>query len=163
VRSGAKRVGSLKQQFVPIIYPMAKSDAWRSLSGSAVKVYVELHTRFNGGNNGELSLSLDEAARLLRIGKATAQRAFAELEEKGFVRMTKRGTWYGRRATTYRLTSKPHGPNNPTNEWKRWKRQNSLKQHRKSGDASVPEWIDSCINEPALAPSKISIGPTENP
>jgi predicted ArsR family transcriptional regulator len=49
---------------------------------------------------------LDEAARLLGIGKGTAQRAFAELQEKGFLRMTRKGQWYGRRATTWRTTDK---------------------------------------------------------
>ena len=68
------------EQFVPVPYPMAHSAAWRSLSGPAVKVYVELRSRFNGGNNGELSLSLDEASRLLGISKSTAKRAFAELK-----------------------------------------------------------------------------------
>jgi DNA-binding transcriptional regulator YhcF (GntR family) len=47
--------------------------------------------RYNGGNNGDLSLSLDEAARLLGIGKATAARAFAELEAKGFIVMRRGG------------------------------------------------------------------------
>ena len=67
-------------QFVPILYDMAASIAWLSLSGAAIKVYVELPAAlFNGGNNGDL-LSLDEAARLLNLGKATVARAFAELE-----------------------------------------------------------------------------------
>ena len=42
-----------------------KSAAWRALGGSAIKVYLELHSRYWGGNNGKLSLSLEEGARLL--------------------------------------------------------------------------------------------------
>ncbi len=71
-------------QYFVLPYGVAQSAAWRSMSGPAVKVWVELRCRFNGSNNGRLTLSLDEAARLLGIGKATAQRAFAELEAKGF-------------------------------------------------------------------------------
>jgi hypothetical protein len=78
-------------QFVPISYDMAVSIAWLSLSGAAIKVYVELRRLYNGGNNGELSLSLDEAARLLHLDKATVARALAELGAKGFIRMTARG------------------------------------------------------------------------
>jgi predicted transcriptional regulator len=99
---------------------MAESAAWRSLSGTAVKVYVELRRRYNGGNNGDLSLSLDEAARLLHLGKATVGRAFVELEAKGFVRMTSRGRWYGRQATTYAVTDRPVGKNPPMNAWRAW-------------------------------------------
>src|SRR6516225_31029 len=87
-----------EDQFFALSYAMARSPAFRSLSGAALKVFLEVRTRFNGGNNGELSLSLDEAARLLGIGKGTAQRAFAELQEKGFLRMIQRGQGYGRRA-----------------------------------------------------------------
>ena len=152
-------------QFVAIFYPMAKSDAWRSLSGQAVKVFIELHSRYNGGNNGDLSLSLDEAARMLRIGKGTAQRAFRELEEKGFIVVNKRGTWYGRRATTYRVTCKPHGPSNPTNEWKYWSR--PISADRRTTDqknrSSVLKWVDDCLDEPALVPTKNPMGPPQNP
>jgi len=52
---------------------------------------VELRRHYNGGNNGDLSLSLDEAAGLLHLGKATVARAFGELEAKGTIRMTARG------------------------------------------------------------------------
>ena len=107
-------------QFVPIPVDMARSAAWRSLTGTAVKVYIELRSRYNGGNNGDLSLSLDEAARLLGIGKATAQRAFAELEKKGFIKLTKRGRWYGRMASTYAATDRPHGTHPQTNDWRGW-------------------------------------------
>jgi predicted ArsR family transcriptional regulator len=100
---------------------MAESAAWRSLSGAAVKVYVETRRRFNGGNNGKLSLSLDEAARLLHLGKATVARAFAELVDKGFIVMTARGRWYGRQATTYAVTDRPAGRNPPTNAWRTWR------------------------------------------
>jgi hypothetical protein len=114
------RRGKPEDQYFGLFYPMARSPAFRSLSGAALKVFIELRTRFNGCNNGDLSLSLDEAARLLGIGKATAQRAFAELAEKGFIAMTKKGQWYGRRATTWRATDKGCNGELPTNDWKRW-------------------------------------------
>lgn len=109
------------EQFLPIPYTMARSTAWRSLSGPAIKVWIELRTRFDGNNNGKLSLSLDEAARLLGMGKATAQRAFAELEEKGFIKMTKRGQWYGRLATEWAVTDRHHNGHLPTRDWQKWK------------------------------------------
>jgi hypothetical protein len=108
------------EQYLTISYPMARSTAWRSLSGVAIKVFIELHTRFHGGNNGKLSLSLDEAARVLGIGKATAARAFEELQAKGFIALKKRGRWYGRRASEYALTTKMCDGMLATNDWRRW-------------------------------------------
>ena len=46
---------------------MLKSSAWRSLSGNALRVWFELHSLFNGGNNGRLSLSMAEASEALGI------------------------------------------------------------------------------------------------
>src|SRR3546814_1162748 len=83
---------------------MAQSIAFRSLSGAALKVFIELRCRYNGGNNGALTLSMDEGARLLGISKMTVHRALKELQEKGLVKMTRRGQWYGRVATTWATT-----------------------------------------------------------
>ena len=108
------------EQYVKLSYRMLRSDAWRSLGGPAVKVYFELRTRYMGGNNGQLTLSLDEAARLLKLGKATVGRALTELQAKGFIVMTKRGKWYGRQATEYAVTDKPVNGLPATNAWKNW-------------------------------------------
>lgn len=59
-------------QYAPLSYDLLKSPAWRSLSGAAVKVFLELRTRFHGANNGRLILSLEKAARLLGMGKRKA-------------------------------------------------------------------------------------------
>ena len=81
-------------QYLPLPYSQLRSPAWRSLSGSAVRVWLELHTRFNGSNNGAVRLSYAEAAEALGIGKATAQRAFKQLQERGFLVLEKEGNWY---------------------------------------------------------------------
>lgn len=114
----------MEEQYAPLPYPLLKSKAWRSLSGAAVKVYLELHTRFNGGNNGQLHLSMNEAAEALGIGKATVQRAFAELQNRGFLVLTNPGNWYHRRAHDWRLTTKATmtvaGSVAATNDWRAW-------------------------------------------
>lgn len=110
------------QQFLKLFYDMAQSEACRSLSGPALKVWLELRCRFNGRNNGDLSLSLDQASCLLGIGKATAQRAFKELEQKGFIKMVELGQWYGRKATTWQVTDCSYQGHPPSNEWGLWRR-----------------------------------------
>ncbi len=108
-------------QFVPLPYTMVDSEAFMSLSGAALRVYVLLHRRYNGTNNGDLSLSLEEGAKLLGLGKETVRRAFAELEEKGFIRKTRQGHFHGRMATTYAVTDREHGSKPPTNDWQKWR------------------------------------------
>ena len=109
------------EQYLPIPYSMARSAAFRSLNGNALKVWIELRSRFNGMNNGDLSVSMDEASRLLGIGKATAKRAFEELEAKSFIKMINKGSWYGRMATTWAVTDRSLKGEHATNDWKNWR------------------------------------------
>ena len=112
-------------QYVPLPYAQLKSPAWRALSGSAVKLWLELHTRFNGSNNGHLTLSFTEAANILSMSKGTVQRAYDELVDRGFLALVKQGNWYHRRAHEWRLTTKPmetpKGRVLATNNWKDWR------------------------------------------
>jgi hypothetical protein len=120
---GKSQRNTTKEQYTPLPYAQLKSEAWRSLSGAAVKVWLELHTRYNGSNNGKLHLSLNEAAENLGLGKATVQRAFVELETKGFLKLEKRGNWYSRRA------------HDATQDWHRWRRPKKTK-HGSQADPS---------------------------
>lgn len=121
-RRGNKKTG--EGQYAPLPYAMLKSDAWRHLSGAAVKVLLELHTRFNGSNNGKLRLSYAEAAEALGMGKATVQRAFRDLQDKGFLVLVREGNWYHRQAHEWRLTIRPvqlaKGKQVPTHDWRSW-------------------------------------------
>lgn len=122
-KRSSKKMG--EGQYAPLSYAMLKSDAWRHLSGAAVKVFLELHTRFNGSNNGKLRLSYAEAAEALGMGKATVQRAFRDLQDKGFLVLVREGNWYNRQAHEWRLTIKPmmlvKGKDLPTHDWRSWR------------------------------------------
>lgn len=131
-RRGRKGVREKGEQYAPLSYPMLHSPAWRSLRGSSTKVFLELRTRFHGHNNGKLILSVEEAARLLHMGKATVLAALGELVEKGFIVCTRKGQWYGRLASTWAVTDKGVDGNPPTNAWKQWKPDTVLKPNRKT-------------------------------
>lgn len=132
---------------MPLPYAQLKSAAWRDLSGSAVRLWLELHTRYNGGNNGALRLSYAEAGKLLGMGKATVQRAYDELVEKGFLAKVSNGNFYGRRAHEWRLTTKPKdkakGKEIATNDWRRYQ----PKKHKRGS---------------RLEPSHLALVPPEN-
>ncbi|NOC46365.1 hypothetical protein [Ruegeria sp. HKCCD7559] len=86
---------------------------------------MELHTRYNGGNNGTLTLSYAEAGELLGMGKATVQRAYKELVQHGFLVLEKEGNWYHRKAHEWRLTTKPmqrtKGREIASNDWRHFR------------------------------------------
>lgn len=103
---------------------MMRSDAWQHLSHAARSLYIELERRHNGANNGDLHMSIREAADLLRCSKNHAHACFKELEAKGFIRPGQRGAFSlkQRHATTWILTTYglPHDPR-PTKEFMSWR------------------------------------------
>lgn len=139
---GQNRKGRSKNegQFAKVTYAMLQSDAWRSLSGAAIKVYLELRTRFHGTNNGRLHLSLQSCADLLALSKSTAQRAYVELEEKGFIVKKRQGCFIGGCASEWALTELKLNDEPATHDWKHWRtaraRSSSKKQPRRP--RSVP-------------------------
>ena len=102
--------------------------AYRSLSIGARALLVELKRLYNGNNNGELFLSIREAAKRLNApnGKNLAAKLFDELQTKGWIRPNVAGDFKvktaagGGRATSWILTEFPVGNALATKDFMRW-------------------------------------------
>lgn len=115
-------------RFVMLEHWLLKTEAWRGMGPVPRALYVELAQRYNGSNNGEISMSTREAARLIHAAKDTVTKGFRELEEKGFVRKGRCGSfhWKTRHATTWVLTEHPMDDAEPTREFASWRSSNSV-------------------------------------
>ena len=132
-------------QYWQLPYSLAQSDAMRRLSGPALKVLIELRCRFNGFNNGRIILSYEEGAHFLGLSKTSVKRAFDELAAVGFIKLKKKGQWYGRKASEWIVTMIALDGYLATNEWKQWKPLKPLKPTRKTIPRyrnGIPECID---------------------
>jgi hypothetical protein len=89
------------EPFLRIPRSFAQSYEFRHLGSSAKGVLIELWSRFNGGNNGDLYLSYREAETSLGYGRHTTARAFKELQEGRFIRQTSRSHWTGKKASRW--------------------------------------------------------------
>lgn len=120
---GVNAMGRSKSdvQHFPMPYYMVKSITWRSLSPAAMKVFIELRCRFNGYNNGQITLSMEEGAHLLHMSKGTVKRALEELIDKGFIKRIRRGQWLGRIASEYAVTDARLNGHDATNDWRVWR------------------------------------------
>ena len=137
---GINRKGRSKTRgkFVALGEGLITSSAWRSLSGGAIRYYIELRRRFNGMNNGELHLSVREAMDALGMGTNTVLRAQRELVAKGFLRVKAEGGFYQRMATTWTLTDEPMGGATATHDYRKWTAEN-LKHRCRNGYRDVAE------------------------
>lgn len=92
-----------------------KSAAYRSLKPSARALLVEFKALFNGFNNGELFLSVRQAAKRLGCGKNLAAELIEQLRDRGFIRPNEVGAFNmkaaagGGKATSWILTEHPFG------------------------------------------------------
>lgn len=109
-------------RFLKLEHWIFKTPAWRSLPPASRALYVELAQRFNGSNNGEISLSVREAAQLVNIAKDTSSKSLHELEDKGFIRRHICGSfdWKFKHATTWILTEHPLDGQLATKEFASW-------------------------------------------
>lgn len=112
-----------------------ESAAYRSLRPAARALLVELKALFNGLNNGELFLSVREAAKRLGCGKNLAAELFEELQGRGFIRANEVGAFNMKsaarrgKATTWILTEHPFGNVTAgTRDFMRWQRPPSTKR-----------------------------------
>jgi hypothetical protein len=108
------------ERYMKIPHAMAWHPNWRTLPGIAVKVYLELFSRYNGFNNGELHLGCHEGKNLLGVSADTIHRALKRLTERGWIELSERGNHYLRKASEWRLTSFAAGEKSPTYAWRQW-------------------------------------------
>ncbi len=104
------------------------SAGYRSLSCYARVLLIELKRLYNGQNNGEIGLSVREAADRMGVGKNLAHKTFDELERAGFIVPMVEGAFRRkiRHATTWRLTEYGCSNDLPTKDFMRSEIQNTV-------------------------------------
>lgn len=140
-KKGRRKFGP---SFVQLYQYMLISEAWLSLRPAARAVYIELHRLYNGSNNGRLGLSVRRAAGRCRISKDTANGAFDELIERGFIAVVTKSAFSlkTRLATEYRVTCFPCDVTGalPTKDFTRWRGANQKQ-------TAVPNQTATVINQ----------------
>ncbi len=83
------------EHFAKLTRNTMETCAWRALSTTAQALYPWLLLEWRGpkaNNNSKISLSVRQAAERLGVGLDTANRAFQDLQAKGFLVITEFGT-----------------------------------------------------------------------
>jgi len=95
-----------RDQFLMIKGWEQTSPAFKALLPNDVRVYIELRRRYNGRNNGKISLSAREAGELLHKSHTTGARALIRLRAYGFIKIRKESTFDQKRMSReYELTA----------------------------------------------------------
>lgn len=110
-------------RYVKLNHWMLNTVAWRSLRPASRVLYIELAKLYNGSNNGDLWLSVRDAGKLIRVNKDTAASCFRELEDKGFIKRNRCGSfiWKLKQATTWILTEFDFQEDSATKDFTRWR------------------------------------------
>ena len=109
-------------RFVLLGHWMLRCEAWKRLSPYGRCLLIEFKRRYTSWNNGDIRLSVREAANCLHSGKDRARKALVELQECGFIQMSQRGSFHRKvpHATTWTLTEYEVDGREPTKDFIRW-------------------------------------------
>jgi hypothetical protein len=114
--------------FIALERYILRSLAWRSLSVIARALYIEIAFCHDGSNNDRIQMSVQNLANRLGMGKSSAARALNELQEKGFIEVSKQSSFSLKLklATEYRLAAFGCNVTNalPTKAFTRWQPEN---------------------------------------
>ncbi len=114
------------ERFARLPHSVLLSEAFRSLDLVARCQLLELVMIENGKNNGSLWLGVQDSTDRLGLADARpAMRAFDDLQDRGFTRMTKDAHFSVKAAETsrarcWRITWLPFDGAPPTNEWRNY-------------------------------------------
>lgn len=124
-RNRVKRAGGARF-WVQLEHWLLDTPSWRHLSTNARVIYVEIKRRYNGKNNGLISLSAREAGEAVNASQQTGARALVELSDHGFIEITEDST-FNRKvhiARRYRLTEaaddRPGFPKAASKDFLKW-------------------------------------------
>jgi hypothetical protein len=111
--------------FVPLLIATIDSPAWRAMSHGAQSLYVALKRRYNANidNNGEIFLSLRDAAQELQSHRDHIARWYRELQHYGFVVQMQPpclGAEGKGKTAHWRLTELAYIGKPPTRDFLRW-------------------------------------------
>ena len=75
---------------------------------------------YRPNRNGQLSLSVRNAEKLVHANKDTVSKAFDNLAANGFIELVRGEYWQEGKAREWRLTFEPCSGREPTDEWRAW-------------------------------------------
>ena len=151
------------ERHVRLHYWVLQCQAYRSLRPTARALLVELYALFNNFNNGQLFLSVREAATKLNVSPNTAMKAFAELVGHGFIKPHVKGafTLKERHATSWILTEFSHANQLPEKTFMRWPAQ--IQKPVAKFQADCVKFCDSDNAKAKVLPSSVAMVETEEP
>jgi hypothetical protein len=91
-RKGEK---SKSPRFTMLEHEICKSEAWKNLKGSSVKLYIVLrgkaYGRFDAARTNVIKLSYNEMIKETGLSVQSVRNAILELDEKGFIDVVEQG------------------------------------------------------------------------
>lgn len=139
-RSKARHRQKRDAKHVRLYWHEMECEAWRHASLGERCLYIELKYRFNGANNGHISMSQREAGELLNVRPHTAGDYFTGLIDKGFIALSQDSAFNMKRmAREWRLTEYPCDKTgwSATKDYRRWKAPKTFKSQCRSASQSV--------------------------
>src|ERR1700687_5221623 len=80
-----------RRRYLKIDDIVYQSEAFRTLPGGALKLWIDMRTQFKGSNNGNINATLSELVHRGWTSQGTLYRALPVLLERGLIARTRKG------------------------------------------------------------------------
>lgn len=100
---------------------MLKTEAYRSLGPYARCLLIEFCRKYDGHNNGYISMSIREAQALINCGRKCVEKGLKQLEDRGFIIKKTQGVFISGMASEWALTEFEIGTQSATKDFMRWR------------------------------------------
>lgn len=100
---------------------MLKSEAYRSLGPYARCLLIEFIRKYDGNNNGQISMSIREGQKLINKGRKCVEKGLFELQDRGFIIKKTQGLFISGMASEWALTEFEVNNKTPTKDFMKWK------------------------------------------
>jgi DNA-binding Lrp family transcriptional regulator len=124
-----------------LYFSVMESEAYRHLSGNALKVLLALVRLDNGTRNGNIAFSARRAADDTGLSARTCWAALKELQDKGFIRCTQKGSFSRKvqHASLWRYTwvAWPEGKIGPTRDFEKWRPEGKTRMQKLSSTDAI--------------------------
>lgn len=93
---------NVKETFVRLTHSLLMSNAFSNLKPYSIKLYLYMLDWAKGGIQVEYTITLAEKI----LPSSTAQKAFKNLIDNGFIEISKKGCFANRTPTTYKFSNR---------------------------------------------------------
>lgn len=125
-----------REYFAQLSDTLLNSPAYLDLKPAPRALLIEFLRIYRPSRNGQLTIDTATAQHRINSSEKVTDRAFYELAEHGFIKLTKHHSWTTKKGREWAITFHPVNDHEPTNDYLKWQKGMNMQM-----DLHRPKWL----------------------